>query len=292
MRRFPAGAALLACAACASSPRTAPSGTPDAGRPPEAPPPPALAFTLAAPAIATYEFADTTNVTIEAGATRIDVLAEASVTSELELTPAADGLRATVRVLSVTGGATNSQGSGVTVDPADTPGPAQLAVSSTGEVTIVRKPEFASELQRIVAPAELYRVFFLRLPGRDVARGVAWTDTVAVSDSNQGLDSETTSIVTSVWERDTVVAGRTLNVITSRITTTASASGMADNVEIGQRMQGESTALTLWDPERHVIVERHARGEATGTTDLPSMNVSSLPTTSVATTHLWLRSFR
>jgi hypothetical protein len=67
---------------------------------------------------------------------------------------------------------------------------------------------------------------------------------------------------------------------------------MAEGVEIAQSIQGESSATTLWDPQRRIIVERHARGEASGTTDLPAMNVSGMTTTLAASTHLWLRSPR
>jgi hypothetical protein len=253
---------------------------------------PALLFALAAPLTATYELTDTATIRMDIAGTQVDVVAAARVASQLDLAPAAAGIRATVRVTSVEGSASNSQGSSVVVGPDDVPGPAEVTVSPAGAVDIVQKPEFPDDLQRVLSPSDLYHAFFLRLPGRDVARGAAWTDTVTITERNQGLDIETTSIVTSVWERDTVVTGRTLNVITSRIRTSAHVSGMAGGVEIAQRMEGESTAATVWDPQRRLIVERHARGAASGTTDLPAMNVSGMPTTLSASTHVWLRSPR
>lgn len=291
MSRSPAVAVLLACAACAGAPagRTSP---PTPGEPARAPAPPAFSFALAAPLSATYELADTGTIRIDIAGTQVDVVAAARVGSQVDLVPGVDGIHATVRVTSVEGSASNSRGSSVVAGPDDVPGPAEVAVSRTGVVTIVQQPEFPDDLQRVLRPGEFYRAFFLRLPGRDVARGAAWTDTVTVTERNQGLASETTSIVTSVWERDTVVAGKTLNVIASQIRSSARVSGMAEGVELAQTIQGQSTATTLWDPQRRLVVERHARGEASGTTDLPAMNVSGMPTSMAASTHLWLRSPR
>jgi hypothetical protein len=271
--------------ACASSPSTEPSATPRGvgGGGAGAAAAPALAYTLTAPASATYNVADTAVIEMEAGGqtVRIDVAGEA--TARLDLSPAADGIRATVRITELSGAATNPMGPAVSVSTTDLPpGSAEVAVSRTGRFELVSAPDFSPNLRRVVSPPDFYRRFFMRLPAANVQRGGTWTDTVSVTETVEGLSSETQSIVTSTWERDTTVGGRALNVIVSRISTTAHVSGTTDGVQIAQTLAGSGTATTLWDPVRRLIVQRTETGTSSGETDLPAMGISDLPTTARA----------
>jgi hypothetical protein len=226
----------------------------------------------------TYETADTIALVMAAGGTDVRVDLSASTDAALDLVPASDGLRATVRITTLQGHATNSMGPSITLGSADLPGPAELSVSRRGVVEIVQEPQLTANLRRILGPNDLYRRLFVRLPGRDIARGVEWADTISVSEQNEGLASSTTTVLRSVWARDTVVAGRTLNVITSRATNVVRIAGTTDGVEIEQNLTGEGTGVTLWDPSRRIIVERHESGTATGGTDLPAMGVQGMGT--------------
>jgi hypothetical protein len=283
MRKIAIFACSMALAACAGS-REATVATPTPQPTPQPPLPtapsrPALGYGVASPATVGYEMFDTATIAMEAGGQNVQIDVKSRMGATVDLAPAASGVRATVRLTTIEATATNTMGPTTTVDAGDLPGPAELTVSENGAISIVQKPEFSQDLQRVTGPVDLYHRFFMRMPRRTVARNTAWTDTVTTNDVAQGLNTETVAIITSVWERDTTVAGRTLNVITSRITTQTRVRGTTEGVELAQSVNGEATAATLWDPSRRMIVERHDVAEGSGTTDLPGMGITGLPTT-------------
>ncbi len=90
------------------------------------------------------------------------------------------------------------------------------------------------------------------------------------------MNSDMTQVIRSTWSRDTLVAGKSLIVITSVISTDMQLSGSNQGVEIAQRLSGTSTAVTLWDPAAGVVVERTEEGTSSGTADLPGFNMSDI----------------
>ncbi len=55
-------------------------------------------------------------------------------------------------------------------------------------------------------------------------------------------------------------------------------------------MTSKSSVITLWDPARRSIYEQRSRGEASGTTNLPAMGITDLPTSVRANTMMRLKS--
>jgi hypothetical protein len=276
-----AGLAVLALAACAGS-----STTPGAPSPEE----PALAYRMPAGEPFVYEMGDTSTLRMEmAGMGNVDVTIQARTTAELDFSPQGDGVQVVIRVTDVNGLFANSMGPTITVDNQHRPGPATVAVAGTGVVDIVDAPVFSEVLSQIATPEGLYRSFFIPLPGTDAMRGAAWTDTVRIDEAPQGLSAQTVSIVRSRWERDTVVAGRTLAVIVSDLENTVDLAGTTQGVEIRQRLQGTARRVSLWDPVAAVLVERIEDGQASGTTDLPAMNITGIPVSAESHSTLRLR---
>jgi hypothetical protein len=195
----------------------------------------------------------------------------------------------TVRITSIDGRSTNSMGPTVTVGNEALPGTAVLRVERDGEVTIVQEPEMPEALSQVAGSQSLYRRYFMPLPARVVERGETWTDTVRIREDNDGLVSTTMSIVRSTWTRDTVVAGRALRVIDSEIENDVHVQGTTQGIEIVQQLNGTSTAMTLWDPAWHAIVQRRETGTAAGSTDLPAMGISGMPVSMRTTATLSLR---
>lgn len=284
---LPAVALVAACA----RPVTVGTETP----PPAAPPAPetvALAYGPPAAASVEYELGDTADIDMQAGDQAVRVELRSRGAAQLDFAPADAGVRATVRLTELRGELSNSMGPTVTVGEESLPGPAVVRVTPTGVVVIEQPPEFPEELAQIVGPNELLRRFFIRLPGREVEPGTAWTDTITVRDETPGgLTSETTSIVRSVWARDTTIRGNRLAVIESRLDNRMRVEGTTQGIEIRQSLQGQAAATTLWDPERRIVVRRIESGRATGTTDLPSMGITGMPVTAVSRSTLRLRGF-
>ena len=276
-----AGLAVLALAACAGG-----STTPGAPSPGE----PVLAYRMPAGEPLVYELGDTSTLHMEmAGMGNVDVTIQARTTAELDFSPQTSGVQAVIRVTDVNGQFANSMGPTITVDNQHRPGPATVTVDRTGEVVIVEAPVFTDVLSQIVTPEGLYRSLFIPLPGTDAMRGATWTDTVRIDEAPQGMSAQTVSIVRSRWERDTVVAGRTLAVIVSDVENTVDLAGTTQGVEIRQRLRGTARRVSLWDPVAAVLVERIENGQASGTTDLPGMNITGIPVSAESHSSLRLR---
>lgn len=270
----------LSLAACA-----APATTP------VSPPPPAepiLGYRTPAGEPLTYQYVDSGGFTMNmSGMGTVDVEIVSRITAELDFAPSGDAVQVVVRITDLSGRFSNSMGPTLTVDNQHRPGPATVAVDRTGDVSIVEQPVFPEALTQVLTPQGLYRSFFIELPGVSVTRGATWTDTVRINEAPQGLTAGTVSIVRSTWARDTVVDGRTLAVITSDMDNSIELSGVSQGVEIRQSLRGTSRGVSLWDALAAVLVEQREEGQATGTTDLPGMNITGIPVT--ARSQTWLR---
>lgn len=273
-------AVALIAGACGG---TAAPGTPDAGAAP------ALAY-AAPPVPLTYEAADSMNLSMDAGpGGTVTVSVSAATTAELHYATEGADLLVTVQLTSLDGRTTSSMGPSMTVGNDQLPGPGVVRVTPQGEVTVVEEPEMSEVMRQVVGSQGLFRRYFVPLPGRAVARGASWTDTVRISEDNDGLITNMTSVVRSTWARDTVVGGRTLHLITSEIDNTLHVEGTTQGVQIVQRLTGPGTATTLWDPARSAVVSRMEEGQLSGSTDLPAMGISGMPVNMRTRQHLRLR---
>lgn len=281
MRSLSIGAVTTLLAGCAAAP-------------PAAPPAPAgvtLAYGITAPATLTYEFTDSNTFNIRGGAIGdISVSARASGTAEAAVAPQASDVAMRVKITDLTGSFTNSAVGGTTnVTEADVQGEAVLAITPRGGFTLTQLPTMTRGAQGIGMGAGFFRRFVVRLPAERIQRGASWTDTVSASDNNGGVRSAVKDVVTATWARDTVVAGRTLNVLTHSSQRTLEIAGTSEGVEIAQKLSGTATGQTLWDPQRNLMVERHENMDLSGTFDLPAMGVSGLPVTAKGFGRLILR---
>jgi hypothetical protein len=262
--------------------------------PPSAPPAPAgvtLNYAATAPATVTYQFADSSGFNIRGGAIgEINVTARGTGTADATLAPKGTDVELRIKVTDLAGSFTNSaMGGTINATESDVTGEAVLTLSPRGVMTIVQLPTTTRNAQGVGMGAGFFRRFSVRLPATPVQRGATWTDTVTASDDNAGVKSTVNDVVTSTWARDTVVAGRTLNVLTHSTQRTMEISGSSEGVQIAQKLSGTATGYTLWDAQRSLIVERYENTDLSGTFDLPAMGVSGLPVTAKGFGRITLR---
>ncbi len=262
--------------------------------PPSAPPAPAgtlLSYAVTAPVTTTYEFTDSSSFNIRGGAIGdIAVTARATGTAEATQAPKATDVELRVKVADLNGSFTNSaMGGTTTATEADVQGEAVMTISPRGALTIEQLPTTSRSAQGIGMGAGFFRRFAVRLPASPVQRGASWTDTVTASDDASGVRSTVRDIVTATWARDTVVAGRTLNVLTHSTQRTLEIAGTSEGVQIVQKLSGSATGYTLWDAQRSLIVERYESTDLSGTFDLPAMGLSGLPVTAKGFSRITLR---
>jgi hypothetical protein len=271
-------AVMVLSAAC--NPRTRSAGP--ATAPPAAPAARPLAYSTPAAPNLLYEFADSSVSDIQAGpAGAIRVSTGVRGTADLKFEAAGSSQRVTMTFTEFVGTFSNSAGGGaVNSTQADIKGPVVLTISPRGVVNITTRPEITQAFRSVSGSDNVFRRFFVRLPARVVRPGTTWTDTISSEEVNEGLTSRTQNVIRSTYVRDTVVAGRTLNVIASESTRTLNVSGTTQGVEIVQRLTGTANTITLWDPERRALVLRSENVQLNGTFDLPAMSMTNLPITS------------
>lgn len=240
---------------------------------PRGPAPASLAYTLPATSPVSYTAADTGSFDLQVA--KVEIASSARI--ELGFHPAGEKLRVTARFADFDGRFSNSMGGTIRADESDVQGEFVAEVDRRGRVEVVQMPELSDQFRAVAGSQNVMLDLFVRLPGRPIEPGVAWTDTIRGEETNEGLTSRRESLVTSTWSGDTVVAGQTLRVITSRESNTLTISGSSEGVELRQQLSGTSTARTLWDPARALLVERVAAGELKGTLDLPAMGMTGIP---------------
>jgi len=261
------------------------------GAAPGAPVPgaPAFSYVVPEPATLTYERADTSVLTMEItgmGSMAIDVTLR--TVAALGFEPGqAGGVQVRVNVTELEGNVANAMAG--TQRVSQTPGPALLQVSASGDVDVLEKPTLPTELAQVVGGESLYRDYFLQLPAEDVRQGAGWVDTVSVTEDTDGMRSTSETIIRSVWARDTTVAGQSLRVVESTVDITARVEGSSQGTRIEQQLAGNGTAVTLWDPRRHVVVARQERAEMSGTMALPDMGMSGMPVSMRTRSYMVLR---
>jgi hypothetical protein len=225
----------------------------------------------------TYDVGDTTNLSMSMAGTNVDVGLMSALAIELAFTQEAGTLLTRASILSLSGQMTNSMGAGTSIGDAQKPGPANLEVSPRGVVAVRGEFEMAAELRQLMGGLHPAMELFLRLPGRAVPVGTEWTDTVVNDNNAPSMSGRTQRIITSHLASDTRVAGRRLQVIQSQIVLSAQISGSNQGYDFRQSLSGTSSATSLWDPARGVLVERNESGTQSGTMEMPAMGMTGIP---------------
>jgi hypothetical protein len=273
--------AAVSLSGCSTTPppaSAAPSGT-------------VFAYMASAPTTAIYQFTDSSNFNIQGGAIGdIRAVTRGTGAAQLTLTPRPNDVEARVRITDLTASFTNSAMGGTTsVSAADVQGEALLTVTPRGVVTVNQVPTISRAAQQVGIGTGFYRRFTIRLPAGAVQRGASWTDTVSSTEETGGIRSTVHDIIAATWARDTVVAGRTLHVITHATRRTLEVAGTSEGVQIAQKLAGTAAGYSLWDAQRNLLFERFEATDLSGTFDLPAMGLSGLPVTAKGEGRVTLR---
>jgi hypothetical protein len=232
------------------------------------PTPGGLSYASPDPDPATYAFTDTAVFTIASALGPMEVVTGQAGTAELDFRHwRADGT-VVVRFPEWRGVFRNTTQGEVTAAAADIGGPFTVALTPTGDVTVVDTPSLGAVVLDIAGPEGLVRPLFVHLPARPVEPGTQWVDTVTTVEERSGMRSEVRSRIISTLSGDTVVAGRRLLVIRTAAESAVHVTGRSGGVEVVQRLEGGTRGMVLWDASAHVLVERTATGTLSGTLEL------------------------
>lgn len=249
------------------------------GAPPVVPTPDVLAYGRPDPNPAAYTFADTTVFSIRTDMGPMEVVTARAGTAELDFRRWAGDSRVFVRFPELQGSFTNPMQGATRVDESDIGGAFAVRVDSTGLVAVVDTPSLSAAMRDIAGPAGLVQPLFVQLPGRPVEAGARWVDTVTTIEESASARSEVQSVVTSVLQGDTVVAGRRFLHIRTTSVDNVQIAGVSGGVNFEQRLTGTGSGFVLWDPAAQLLVERVETGELSGVLELPDTGAASMAMT-------------
>jgi hypothetical protein len=175
--------------------------------------------------------------------------------NELRITPADDGFTVTGILKEIEGSMTTPMGA-MPVE-ATTGTSVEFTVSASGPAPddmaeTVPAPGMASQADILGSSRAVAGLILL--PGRVVRMGETWTDTSHVKPEIEGMEMELTIIANGTYEGDTVVDGRTLNVLRLVNETRSKASGTVQGMDMTQDMTINTSGTVLWDSALHIPV--------------------------------------
>lgn len=209
--------------------------------------------------------------------------------SELRFTPVDDGFAVTATLRELSGVMNTPMGSmplsiddGVAVElTMGTTGPDPEDMPASFSAT----PAPGASAAEMMGPARAV-AGIIGLPGRELRLGESWADTVHMSPTVEGMTMEMTIVTHGTYAADTIVDGRTLNVLRISGEMTTKATGSMQGTEINQDMTSTSDDTVLWDSARHIPLFRRGVSEMRSESLLPQQGMTirmSATTRSVTT---------
>lgn len=230
--------------------------------------PPALAYAVPPGGAATYLQGDTVQMEMDMGGQMMDVTVAMAATLDLAYAGTGDAIEVTATFRDFEIEASNPMAGTQRGDESEIDGPIVFTIDRRGAGTLVSGPEIEGVVAQAVSPAALAAAFFPRLPGRAVAAGEEWTDTVTIRTEDETGQNDGTTVFSFTAVGDTVVAGQTLLKVTflsedERLSTTSQM-----GAEITQDVSGQGDGYYLWDQSRNLVVEQYIESRLRGTMEV------------------------
>ena len=228
----------------------------------------ALAHGMPSAGRTTYHVTDTVAMSVQSpmGPMDITFLARATLTAGFEEAPGA--FRATAAVTAFSGSVSNPMMGTQPVGGEAFHGEVVVVVGSNGVTEVVSMPEMVPDAGISTFDWVGYDLFPAR-PGRAVATGDTWTDTFTVPSSVQGSDMTSTITRDLTLDGETVVDGRTLQVIAVSATVEMSGSGSQGGMTVNQSFNGTIAGRYLWDAEVGLLHSAELMRDYEGRTTIP-----------------------
>lgn len=218
---------------------------------------------------ANYAFEDETVVSISAMGQSMEVSQVGSATYGLTFTPSPLGVGISLSVLELDATIRQPMGGPLTVDESAVAGTLEFSLDRLGNASISGQPTVNAEASQMVSGLSLAHTFFPGLPGRAVAPGDVWVDTVAYEGEEGAGNASENAVLQYRIVGDTTVAGRALLRIdfvgTSRTSTEMDMSGMLVRQESELEVEGH----VLWDLQAGLMFESERTGVGSGRASVP-----------------------
>lgn len=229
------------------------------------PSPPALAYAVPTTPEVRYEIADTSVVHVSIMGQNLE-LRQAGVGSyAVVFGPSDAGVSVSLTVEDLAATIRPPMGDPLVIDEGDVRGDLVYTLDRRGGATVSSTPRVEDNAIGMVSGLSLAHTFFPRLPGRPIAAGESWIDTVSFEGrEGSGGRSETWALRHTIVG-DTVVAGRPLLAISVTGTGDSTNDVVVSGMSVSQVSTLDLVGHVLWDYQRGLMVESVRTVSGTGT---------------------------
>lgn len=218
------------------------------------------------------------DISIDAGAMgSLTMRATSEATLGMAFAAAADGVEVTTSFQKVSASMTQPMGGSVSATESDIEGDLVFTMDQRGRGTAVTVPGVKGMAEQLVSPASFVHEFFPRLPGRVVAPGESWTDTIQYDVETSQGNMSSSSVLTYTLVGDTVVDGTTLLHVSYEGRADVVGSGMQEGMEVIQAASGDVSGMFLWNPARGIMVSGESHQDMDGTVEVPAAGMPPMP---------------
>jgi len=176
-----------------------------------------LTYGVPSPPTAVYHVGDTMTIDIETPAGNMAVTGVGSVTLGLAFRTDPAGVRVVGTVEAFEGSITHPLMGTETAGLDDLSGSFEVLIGRDGVQEVVSFPEISGGVAQMSSFPALGYLLFPRMPGGNVDPGTTWVDTVTTSAETEGESNTTTAVSTYTLVGDTLVGGRSGQLISNMI---------------------------------------------------------------------------
>lgn len=237
---------------------------------------PALEYGLPTPDEVRYSYADTSSVRVSVMGQSLELSQRGVAEYAVAFGAAPSGVDVTMTVSELSASISQPMGAPVRIDEDDVAGALVFSLDRRGNAVVSEQPRVEAAASQMVSGLALAHGFFPGLPGRKVATGDGWVDTVSYEGAEGAGRRSETAILRYTVTGDTVVDGRDLLDIAFEGTSEAFAELSVAGMSVSQSSEVELEGRVLWDARAGLMIERRTASTGSGTASVP-MSPNPLP---------------
>jgi hypothetical protein len=228
----------------------------------------ALAYGVPVPPTLDYVSGDSARIEIAAAGQQFAVTANVRERWRMAFAAAPGGTRVTATLTDMDARMTSPLSSPATADESAVTGPVVFTLDARGRVAVDSVPTIEPAVAQFLNGYGIAHGFFPRLPGRPVASGQSWTDTVAYVTDEGGAKTTVESVTTFTAAGDSLVDGATYLLVRTQGSTRQESTGTIGGTSFTQKVGGTTSGQFLWDAAAGTLEELVYGSELTGTMDV------------------------
>jgi hypothetical protein len=226
---------------------------------------PSLDYRVPSSANATYLVGDTVTIALQGLGEGMEIGARSAATYDLRYDRSADGVRVTASIENLVASVVVPMSDPISMDESGLEGEFVFELDHLGRATAMSSPQAAQLGAQVFAAPVVAHALFPRLPGRSVAAGDSWVDTVTYSEDGEAGVTEVRSNLTYTVVGDATVEGWALSEITFVGTAEVTQELEIEGASINQASEVEIEGRFRWDASAGLLYDSEMTMEGTGT---------------------------